>query len=193
MKGTDIYLIDQILKGRYDQIGRILDAGCGKGRNMLWFAQNDFEIYGSDLDNESLILAEEYTGLSSEQFKWAPIENMPYENAYFDHLICNAVLHFARSEAHFMEMVKDLFRVLKPGGSLFIRMTSNLGLPDNYQPLGNGRYYLKDESERFLLTAKLLEKMKSTFPFEYLEPVKSVLVEDLRSMTTLVLEKKASG
>ena len=189
-KGTDIYLIDQILKGRFDRFDRILDAGCGSGRNMVWFAENDFDIHGADIDNERLLLAQENTGLPDPHFTQCPVEKMSFKDGSYDHIICNAVLHFAQDESHFLNMVAELFRVLKPGGSLFIRMTSNFGLTDNYQAMGNGRYYLKDDSVRFLLTKELLEKAEKLYPFEYLEPVKSVLVENLRSMTTLVLQKQ---
>lgn len=189
-KGTDIYLIDQILKGRFDRFDRILDAGCGSGRNMVWFAENDFDIHGADIDNERLLLAQENTGLPDSHFTQCPVEKMSFKDGSYDHIICNAVLHFAQDESHFLNMVAELFRVLKPGGLLFIRMTSNFGLTDNYQAMGNGRYHLKDDSVRFLLTKELLEKAEKLYPFEYLEPVKSVLVEDLRSMTTLVLQKQ---
>lgn len=189
MRGTDIYLIDQILKGRYDQIDRILDVGCGSGRNMVWFAQNDFEIYGSDREQIALEMAKENTDLPADRFVQCPIEQLTYEKGYFHHVICNAVLHFAASQKHFMQMMDELYRVLQPGGSLFIRMTSVFGLPQNYRSLGKGRYFLKDGSERFLLTPELLDGLKTQFNFKLLEPVKSVLVEDLRSMTTLVLQK----
>ena len=189
MKGTDIYLIDQILKGRYDQLDRILDAGCGSGRNMVWFAQNDFEIYGSDREQIAVEEAITKTELPADRFTVAPLEKLTYQDGYFHHVICNAVLHFASSKNHFMNMLHELNRVLHPGGSLFIRMTSVFGLSENYQDLGNGRHLLKDGSERFLLTPDLLDDLMNRFKFQLLEPVKSVLVEDLRSMTTLVLQK----
>lgn len=189
IQGTDIYLLDQIMKGRYAPGDKILDAGCGSGRNMVWFTRNGYDVWGCDFANEAFIHAMERTGLTEEKFYCCPLENMPYDNDGFDHVICNAVLHFAQSEEHFLEMIKELHRVLKPGGSLFIRMTSVLGLPENYQKVEKGRYLLQDGTERFLLTKPLLEGIKNQ-GFGLLEPVKSVLVEELRSMTTLVLEKK---
>jgi tellurite methyltransferase len=188
IQGTDVYLLDQIMKGRYLPEDKILDAGCGGGRNMRWFALNNFGIYGCDLNAEALAFAQEHTGLAREKFKVAAVEKMPYPAGEFDHVICNAVLHFAQNEAHFLAMIADQHRVIKPGGTLFIRMTSTFGLPENYHLIGAGWYVLADGSERFLLTKELLTKVK-LIGFEAIEPLKSVLVEELRSMSTLVLRK----
>lgn len=186
--GTDIYLLDQILKGSFPLDHKILDAGCGSGRNMRWFLQNGYSIFGCDIDAERLAIAQEKTGASAEIFTQAAVEKMPYVQHEFDAVISNAVLHFAESDVHFMAMLKEMGRVLKPQGILFIRMTSTFGLPHNYRSIGNGRYLLADGSERFLLTPALLSGIKE-LGFAQIEPVKSVLVEELRSMTTLVLRK----
>jgi 2-polyprenyl-3-methyl-5-hydroxy-6-metoxy-1,4-benzoquinol methylase len=188
IKGTDIYLLDQILKGTYLSAHKILDAGCGSGRNMRWFAQNGYSVYGCDIHAEVVQEAVQNTGLSADKFKVSAVEKMPYTIEEFDHIICNAVLHFANSESHFLKMMEEMYRILKEGGTLFIRMTSTFGLPQNYRSLGGGRYFLADGSERFLLTEKLLEAIEQ-IGFVKIEPVKSVLVEELRSMTTLVLRK----
>lgn len=189
IQGLDIYLLDQILKERFDTADRILDAGCGRGRNMVWFAKNGFKIEGCDLSQEALYNAQVATSLSSTVFKCAALEELPYENESFNAIICSAVLHFADSEVHFKKMVSELIRVLKPEGILFIRMTSDFGLPKNYKALGDGRYLLADGSERFLLTKHLFSEMKKEHQLSQIEPVKSTLVEDMRSMTTLVLMK----
>jgi len=188
LQGTDIYLLDQIMKGTFQKSDKILDAGCGSGRNMRWFLQNGFSVFGCDNNPEALEIAQEYTGSSASVFTCASVEKMPYQSDEFNAVISNAVLHFAQSEKHFLDMVKDMHRVLKTDGVLFIRMTSTFGLPANYQSLGKGRYLLADASERFLLNKQLLEGIKE-LGFIQVELVKSVLVEGLRSMTTLVLQK----
>lgn len=190
LNGTDIYLLDQIMKGAYQPGHKILDVGCGYGRNMRWFADNGFDIFGCDQNTDCLIDAQDFTKLSANRFCTAELTDLPYEQGMFDHVICNAVLHFAASTDHFMEMVNELHHVLKSGGVLFVRMTSTFGLPNNYAALGNGRFLLQDGSERFLLTKELLNRVKGELGFVQIEPVKSVLVEELRSMTTLVLQKQ---
>ncbi len=188
IQGHDIYLIDQLLKGTYKQGDLALDAGCGSGRNMGWFVANKIAIMGCDPDEERLAIAKEQTGLRNGFFSQTTIEKMNYRRETFDHIICSAVLHFAKNETHFVQMLNAMHHVLKPKGTLFIRMTSLFGLPKNYQHLAEGRYLLADGSERFLLTKKGLLALKE-IGFEQIEPVKSTLVEELRSMTTLMLRK----
>src|SRR5271155_3452068 len=44
----DIYLFDQILRGRFDRRRRVLDAGCGDGRNLVFFLRRGFQCFGID-------------------------------------------------------------------------------------------------------------------------------------------------
>ncbi|MFT3743892.1 MAG: hypothetical protein QM785_06305 [Pyrinomonadaceae bacterium] len=41
--GIDIYLFDQIQKGRFSPGMKILDAGCGGGRNIHWLLRNGYQ------------------------------------------------------------------------------------------------------------------------------------------------------
>ncbi|MDQ2862885.1 MAG: class I SAM-dependent methyltransferase, partial [Bacteroidota bacterium] len=136
---TDIYLIDQIMRGRYMEGDKILDAGCGGGRNMHWFVQNNFDIYGIDSSEAAIInLRNEYPSLPSKNLQVAFIEALPFTDNFFDHVISSAVLHFAANAAHFKEMIGEMVRVLKPSGTLFIRMTSDIGIEDKVKLLPNG-------------------------------------------------------
>lgn len=186
---ADIYLIDQIMKGRYQKDNLVLDAGCGSGRNLQYFHESGIPIYAIDRNAEHIEnLQQQYPKLSAN-FKVAALEDIPFSDDTFDHIICNAVLHFAQSETHFRQMFSELVRVLKKGGSLFIRMTSDIGIEGKPTLLQNGVYFLPDESERFLLTRDLLNELLTTHQLSLLENVKSTNVNDLRSMTTLVFMK----
>ena len=120
--GVDIYVIDQILKGRYNTGQKILDAGCGEGRNLKWFYQNDFELYGIDVDVDFLAFAKAEYPKFKDNFITGNLDELPYDQNSFDHILCCAVLHFAQSETQFTAMLTQLIRVLKPGGTLLIRM-----------------------------------------------------------------------
>ncbi|WP_298541399.1 bifunctional 2-polyprenyl-6-hydroxyphenol methylase/3-demethylubiquinol 3-O-methyltransferase UbiG [uncultured Aquimarina sp.] len=185
----DIYILDQLLKERYSQNDKILDAGCGSGRNIHWFYKNRFNVYAVDKEIEQI----EYLKLVypdwSDQFCSASLEQLPYNDTFFDHIICSAVLHFATSTNHFRTMFSELIRVLKPTGSLFIRMTSDIGIENKVTHLKEGVYRLGDESDRFLLTKDLLSLIMDEHQLSFLEPLKSTNVHDLRSMSTLVLQK----
>ena len=189
LEHVDIYLIDQILKGRYSPKALILDAGCGSGRNLKWFYNNSYSFYAVDQDAERLAIAKTQYPLKKEKFSISPIENLPFESEKFHHIICSAVLHFAKNTAHFETMFAELVRVLKPKGSLFIRMTSLIGIEKRVKSLSNGLYVLPDETTRFLLTREVLKKQMSIHKLTFLEPLKTVIVDDVRAMSTLVLSK----
>ncbi|HEX7878833.1 MAG TPA: class I SAM-dependent methyltransferase, partial [Candidatus Eisenbacteria bacterium] len=157
---TDIYLIDQIMKGRYAAPASILDAGAGHGRNLSWFAKQGLVIHGTDRDAGAVEqLRRNYPGVPAENFQVALVDELPFSDARFDHVICCAVLHFAESESHFRKMFGELVRVLKPGGSLFARVATDVGLADRMIPLGHGRFTMPDGSDRFLLTRSLLASL----------------------------------
>lgn len=188
---TDIYLIDQVLKGRYNAGGTLLDAGCGGGRNLSWFVvQPNFDIYAIDSEQEVIDhLVQVYPSLKQDQVKCAPVQSLPFPDTFFDHIICSTVLHFARSKEDFLQMFSELNRVLKTQGSLFIRIASDIGIENGILPLGDGRFSLPDGSDRFLLTKPLIEELLNTFPMTLAEPVKTTNVQDIRCMTTLVMVK----
>jgi ubiquinone/menaquinone biosynthesis C-methylase UbiE len=188
---TDIYLIDQIMKGRYNTADTILDAGCGNGRNMYWFLQNGFNISGIDINEVAIAqLKNSYPDLT-ESLAVSSLENIPFSDNHFDHIICSAVLHFAKTVAQFNCMLTEMVRVLKPGGSLFIRMTTDIGMEDKVQLIADGVYTLPDGSVRFLLTRHLLAACKQQNNLSFIEPLKTVNVDDVRCMSTLLLQKNS--
>jgi ubiquinone/menaquinone biosynthesis C-methylase UbiE len=188
---TDIYVIDQIMKDRYLEGDKILEAGCGGGRNMHWFIENGLDIYGIDSSEAAILnLRNKYPQLPKENFQVALVEKLPFEDNYFDHVISCAVLHFAKSVIHFKEMMAEMIRVLKPNGILFIRMTSDIGIEDKVELLFEGNYKIPDGSLRFLLTKPLLAECMQEFNLSFAEPLKTVNVDDIRCMSTLILQKK---
>lgn len=187
---TDVYLLDQIMKGRYEPPGPILDAGAGGGRNLHWFAHCGFQVFGIDRNPEAVAtLQETYPEQPAENFRTALLEELPFPSASFQHIICCAVLHFAESPEHFRKMFEEMIRVLKPGGSLFIRVATDVGLKEKMILLGNGRFHMPDGSDRYLATRGELESLVKIHKLIWAEPFKTVLVDELRSMGVLVFEK----
>lgn len=186
---TDIYLVDQIVKGRYQNSDVILDAGSGLGRNLHWFYNNDFAVYGVDKDKACVDILKNVYAKQESNFHTSTIEEIDFNGDFFNHIICNAVLHFAKDKKNFKEMFSELFRVLKPKGSLFIRVASDIGIEDKIISVSEGVYNLPDGTKRFLLTKSLLKELQNQHHFNLLEPVKTVNVNDQRCMTTLVLQK----
>lgn len=180
----DIYLLDQILKGRITAGMRVVDAGCGYGRNLVFLRGEGVEVWGVDLNPEAV----EAMG-APERFYVAPVERMPFPDQFADVVISSAVLHFAADEAHFAAMVREMWRVLRPGGMMFVRLASTIGLENQVRALGGRRFALPDGSDRFLVDAAMLERWTEELGAEWLEPLKTTLVQELRSMSTWVVRK----
>ncbi len=190
----DIYLFDQLLKGTYDNCRRVLDAGCGGGRNLVWLLQNGFEVYGIDPDEGAVTAVKALSEKLSPanplgNFKIGSIEDLPFEDAYFDLVICNTVLHFADSRGHFDEMMRSLWRVLRPGGFFFARLASDIGIETLVRPLGNGRFHLPDGSDRFLVDQQFLLDYTQALGARLHEPIKTTNVQNTRAMTTWCMRK----
>lgn len=190
----DIYLLDQILKGRFSTDMKILDAGCGEGRNAVYFINEGYQLFGVD-QNEMAIQYCRYMAKSldksydAHRFQVAGLEEIPFHQSAFDAVICSAVLHFAEDESNFWQMMKEILRVLKPDGILWFRMTTAFGgILGKSQKLGGGKYILPDSSERFVLLKEHLEKFEQ-LGLTFLEEPKTVLVLEQREMGVFVMRK----
>jgi SAM-dependent methyltransferase len=191
---VDIYLLDQILKGRFGKEMKILDAGCGEGRNTVYFVNKGYQIFGID-PNETAIQYCRYQARSLNpdfdlhRFLVGRLEEIPFHAGAFDAVICSAVLHFADSEEHFQAMVSEIHRILKPGGIFWFRMCTGFGgILEQSETLGNGKYRLPDGSERFVMTSVEVESLEKR-GFRFLENPKTVLVLGQREMGVFLLEK----
>jgi len=191
----DIYLFDQLLKGTYDNCHKVLDAGCGGGRNLIYFLRNGFDVHAVDPNPEAVETIKQLAKtlapvIPSTNFKVCAAENLPFEDAGFDLVICNAVLHFARSAEHFDAMLRSMWRVLKPGGLFFARLASDIGLETLMLPAGHGRYWMPDGTERFLVNEKMLLDYTRLLNAKLYEPIKTTNVQNMRCMTTWCLQKE---
>ncbi len=190
----DIYLFDQILRGRIAPGMRLFDAGCGGGRNLVYLLRNGYDVSGNDTDAAAIAkvkaMAAELSAAASD-FRVEPIEQTSFPDASFDVVIASAVLHFANSEAHFAAMLAQLWRVLTPGGLFFARLASTIGIEAELAPLGNRRFRLPDGSDRFLVDAKTIEAWTDHLGGVLIDPIKTTVVHDQRSMTTWVAQKAA--
>ena len=197
----DIYLFDQLLKGRFVPGMRILDAGCGSGRNLVYLLRSGYDICGVDESEESIARtrrlasalaqssAEASGPLSSERFRVEPIERMSFADSEFDVVLSSAVLHFARDEEQWHAMLNEMWRVLKPEGIFFARLASTIGMEDQVESIEGRRYHLPDGSDRFLVDEAMLMAVTESLGGEFLEPIKTVVVQNMRAMTTWVLRK----
>ena len=193
--GIDIYLFDQLLKRRLHPGMRLLDAGCGGGRNLNYFLKSGFEVSGVDQSPEAIaqlraLAASLAPNLAPDNFRIEPVESMSFADSHFDVVLSSAVLHFARDEEHWRKMVREMWRVLKPGGIFFARLASSIGIENEIEHLEGRRYRLPDGSTRFLVDEQMLMAMTEALGGEWLEPFKTVVVQHMRSMSNWIVRKK---
>jgi SAM-dependent methyltransferase len=189
----DIYVFDQILRGNIAPGMRVLDAGCGYGRNLVYLLREKCEIFALDGDPDAVqhvrqLSASLGAGLPAENFQVGEIERMPFPDTLADVVICSAVLHFARNEQHFRAMVAELWRVLKPGGMLFCRLGSRIGM--NFERARGDLFIIGDGQEWFLVDEEMLLSLTEQMNGILVDPLKTTIVQDYRCMTTWVIRKR---
>jgi ubiquinone/menaquinone biosynthesis C-methylase UbiE len=193
----DIYLFDQLLRGRIQPGMRVLDAGCGGGRNLVYmFRQGhaSYDVFGADADAGAIqhvqrLAALLAPSLPAANFVVAPVEQMPFPDAFADVVLSSAVLHFARNDAQFERMVREMWRVLKPGGMLWCRLASTIGMEDKVRPISGRWSSLPDGSERYLVDEALLTDLTYKLGGQLLDSIKTTVVSGQRAMTTWVARK----
>ncbi len=189
----DIYVFDQILRGNIAAGMRVLDAGCGYGRNLVHLLREGCEIFALDESREAVehvrkLSASLETGLPPENFQVGLIERIPFPDSSLDVVLCNSVLHFARDESHFKAMLAEMWRVLRPGGMLFSRLGSRIGM--DFEPAGGNRYRIRDGSVWYLVDEDMLLELTEEMNAILVDPLKTTIVQDYRCMTTWVLRKR---
>ena len=190
----DIYLFDQLLRGNITPGMRVVDAGFGSGRNLVYLLRSGYEVYGVDADRDAV----EYTrnmaaalapALPKNNFRLEAIENMTFPDAFADVLVCNSVLHFAQDDDQFQAMLRSCWRVLKPGGLFFCRLASSIGMERQVVPIAGRRFLLPDGSRWYLVDEELLIKFTEELGGQWMDPLKTTIVQNQRCMTTWVLRK----
>lgn len=190
----DIYLFDQLARGRFDGRRRILDAGCGSGRNLPFFLMNGFDVWAVDRDASAVLEVQRLAarlnpGLPSGRIQQASLDALPIADASVDAVLCSAVLHFARDLADFTAMVREMWRTLAPGGLFFARLATSIGI-EHLVSAPVGRVRLPDHSDRFIVDEQTLLRLSADLGGVPLDPIKTTNVQNQRCMTTWVLEKR---
>jgi len=190
----DIYLFDQLLKGRIAPGMRVLDAGCGGGRNVVYLLREGYDVFGTDADPNAVdatrrLAAALAPGMPAEHFRVEPVEGMSFPDGFADVVLSSAVLHFARDDDQFFAMVREMWRVLRGGGLLFCRLASSIGMESRVRSVAGRRCLLPDGSERYLVDAEMLMELTGALRGTLVDPLKTTVVQDMRSMTTWVVRK----
>jgi tellurite methyltransferase len=190
----DIYVFDQLLRRRIAPGMRVLDAGCGSGRNLVYLLRSGYEVFGVDADPMAIQVVRQLAArlaphLPPDNFRVEAIEQITFPEGFADVVLSSAVLHFAHDDEQFTAMVRGTWKVLKPGGLLVCRLASSIGIEQQVKSVAGRRHRLPDGSERYLVDAQLLTDLTRQLRGELLDPLKTTVVQNLRSMTTWVVRK----
>lgn len=190
----DVYVFDQMLRGRLTADMRVLDAGCGDGRNSHFLMRSGADVYCVDDDPEQVVrvralAAEHAPALPADHFLQSRLDRLPFPDDHFDAVVCSAVLHFAADEDEFERSVRELLRVLAPGGVLFTRLASTIGMEGRVENTGGRWHRMPDGTDRFLVDEDYLQRVAAELGAELIDPIKTTNVQNLRAMTTWVVRK----
>jgi len=100
-------------------------------------------------------------------------------------------MHFARDLDQFWAMLRDCWRVLRPSGLFFCRLASTIGMEARVRKVEGRRFILPDGTERYLVDETFLKDATERLRDELVDPLKTTVVQDQRSMTTWVMRKRA--
>jgi SAM-dependent methyltransferase len=190
----DIYLFDQLLRGQIAPGMRVLDAGCGSGRNLIYLLRSGYDVTAVDADPAAVeaarrLAAELAPATPADHFRVSPIEQMPFPDASFDVVLSSAVLHFSRDDEQFDAMVRDMWRVLGVGGLFFCRLASTIGMETRVRQIKGRWHRLPDGTERYLVDELRLVELTRALGGVLVDPLKTTIVQDQRCMTTWVVRK----
>ena len=190
----DVYLFDQLLRGNIPRGVRILDAGCGSGRNLVYLMRSGYEVFGIDANPEAIhhvrkLAASLSPRLPESNFRVEAIESTTIPDQSVDVVVSSAVLHFARDDDHFWAMVHAMWRALSDGGLFFCRLASTIGMEDRCRRVEGRRFVSPDGEERYLVDEAMLVHATGKLGGELVDPLKTTIVQDQRCMTTWVVRK----
>lgn len=113
--------------------GRVLDFGCGVGRLSRALLPYFGEVYGVDISEEMIRLAQEAT--PTAKFVLNTVENLRiFEDNYFDFVYSNIVLQHQRTKGIARSYIREFVRVVRPGATIVFQIPRKVSLRDALQP-----------------------------------------------------------
>lgn len=191
----DLYWLDFILKGYLPDDAKILDAGCGEGRNLTYCLKNSLDVFGIDQNPEAInflkLIAKQYKQEDLDaRFQVMKLDKILFPDSTFDIIICSAVLHFAKNITHFNMMINELTRLLKQNGKIFFRTMTDRYFPENSTELEEGVFQFQNEQVRFVVNADVFVEDLKNQQLKLLEPYKEIVVENRHAMGTFIFQKQ---
>jgi SAM-dependent methyltransferase len=118
---------------------RLLDIGCGAGRNSFPLAQAGWDVTGTDLSLPMLTAAAARVAdaqlASRMRVVRATMDHLPFPSSRFDFIVAHGIWNLARTGAEFRQAVREAARVARAGSALFLFTFSRSTLPEGAEPL----------------------------------------------------------
>ena len=102
---------------------KVLDVGCGTGHYMAVLRARGFDVTGVDGSEEMLVHARRNNPTS--RLELADVDDVPFDNAEFNYVLCIEVLRYLPDISG---VIRELFRLLKPGGTALVTASSPMNL-----------------------------------------------------------------
>jgi len=143
---------------------RLLDIGCGAGRNAVPLAAMGWHVVGTDLSWPMLLAAAARDAGDRLQVLLAPMDRIPVRDASIDFIVAHGIWNLARSGREFRQAVAEAARVARPGAALFVFTFSRHTLPPSAEPVAGETFVFTQFSgtpQCFLTEGQLLDELRS--------------------------------
>lgn len=106
---------------------RVLDLGCGYGWHCIYAMEHGASsVVGVDISHKMLEVAKEKTHFPQVEYKCCAIEDVEFPEESFDVILSSLAFHYV---ADYEILVKKIYRILKSGGKLVLRLNILFLLP----------------------------------------------------------------
>ena len=142
---------------------RVLDIGCGAGRNAVPLAAEGFDVVGIDLSRPMLAAASRRDQCGRIRMIEGAMDDLPIRSRSIDLIVAHGIWNLARSDAEFFQATAEAARVAAPGAALFVFTFSRNTLPPGAVPVDGQRFtfaQFSGEPQIFLTREQLLVEMR---------------------------------
>ena len=150
----------QLRQGRHRL--RVLDIGCGAGRNAVPLAETGATVLAVDLSWPMIGAASSRRSTTALHCALAPMDALPAAGRAFDLIVAHGIWNLARSDSEVRRAIQEAARVAAPGARLFVFTFSRRTLPDDAAPVHGERYVFTQFSGQphvFLTRDQLLDEL----------------------------------